>query len=110
MARRLRHRRAGPLTNDSLSAALIGSKAGAWIGGLFLAGGSLQVVLAALNKHAMWACYNAATDPKPSHGLFMRFGRWLSAQFWMDITIDLVSLGVFAVATVWAFRIFVAVA
>lgn len=98
------------LTNDTLAKALAESMFSDWIGGLFLAGVGLQVLLAAVNKHAMWACYNAATEPKERYGRFMRFGMWVSGQFWMDFTIDLLSLGLFAVATVWSFRIFLAVA
>jgi hypothetical protein len=51
------------LTNDSLAGKLASSPQAGLIGVVFLIGTLLQVLLAALNKGVMWACYYAAAVP-----------------------------------------------
>lgn len=98
------------LTNEAIARRLAQSGYSTWIAGLFLTGVALQVALAAINKHAMWACYIATSKPDHDHNRFIRFGEWMSAQYWIDFIVDALSLIVFSVAVVWAFRVLIAVA
>lgn len=73
------------------------------IAGLFLGGVVLQVILAAINKSAMWACYFGEIDPKYVGTRRYKFGLWLSERYIIDFACDLVSMGLFAWATYESF-------
>jgi hypothetical protein len=96
------------LTNQAIAAKLAGSGYSAWIAGLFLVGVALQVTLAMLNKHAMWACHIAASKPHDEHTRFEQWGEWISDQYWIDVIVDVLSLLVFSIAAIWAFRVLLA--
>jgi hypothetical protein len=70
---------------------------------LFLAGVVLQVLLSAVNKSAMWACYYGEIEPAYTITKRYKFGLWLSELYIIDFAIDLASMGLFAYATYLAF-------
>jgi hypothetical protein len=99
------------LTNDKLSSTLSASSAAPAIAGLFLAGVAVQVLLATVNKTAMWGCYYAVRHPAKTRGrIRFRFAEWVSEQFWIDFVADIATLVLFGIATWGAFRLFVAAA
>jgi hypothetical protein len=69
------------------------------IAGLFLTGVVLQVVLAAINKSAMWACYYGEVEPDFQYTWRYRVGRWLSERYAIDLLFDIVGMCLFAYAT-----------
>ena len=69
------------------------------IAGLFLTGVVLQVVLAAINKSAMWACYFGEVDPDFQSTRRYRVGRWLSERYAIDFLFDTIGMCLFAYAT-----------
>jgi hypothetical protein len=66
---------------------------------LFLAGVVLQVVLAAVNKSAMWALYCGEVDLEYAKTKRYKFGSWLSEKYIIDLALDLSSMVLFAWAT-----------
>ena len=96
------------MTNDSLWRAIAESGDMTWIGALFLIGVALQVLLATLNKTAMWVLYYGEIRSDFEEGWVCSFAAWLSRQFWIDILVDLLSMGLFAAATYQVFRILTA--
>jgi hypothetical protein len=74
---------------------------------LFLAGVSLQVLLAALNKYAMWLCYYSDAEPGLEEKWPYNWGIWISRQVGIDLAVDIASLAMFGFAT---YRILVDVA
>jgi hypothetical protein len=66
---------------------------------LFLAGVVLQVVLAAVNKSAMWALYCGEVDLEYAKTKRYKFGSWLSERYVIDLALDLSSMVLFAWAT-----------
>ena len=69
------------------------------IAGLFLTGVVLQVILAAINKSAMWACYYGELEPSSQSTRWYQLGRWLSRQYIIDFFTDLAGMCLFAYAT-----------
>lgn len=66
---------------------------------LFLAGVFLQVALAAINKSVMWVCYYGDTDLKFKVSRRYRISCWLSEQYLIDLTCDLLTIALFGIAT-----------
>jgi hypothetical protein len=95
-------------SNDKVSAKMAMAAETPLIAKLFLVGVTLQVVLAALNKTVMWACYHRernlaiCKDQK-----FFTLMYWLSDQFWIDFVVDLATGGLFIYATWRTFSILV---
>jgi hypothetical protein len=73
------------------------------IAGLFLSGVVLQVILAAINKSAMWACYCGELDPAYQSTRGYKVGRWLSERYQIDFLIDITGMCLFAYATYLCF-------
>ncbi|SEQ29957.1 hypothetical protein SAMN04488038_105178 [Solimonas aquatica] len=73
------------------------------IGILFLAGVALQVVLAAVNKSVMWACYYGEMKPAYKDTRRYKLADWLSRQYAIDFVLDLISMGGFGIATYQCF-------
>jgi hypothetical protein len=69
------------------------------IAALFLAGVVLQVVLAAVNKSAMWALYCGEVDREYAKTRRCKVGSWLSERYVIDLALDLASMVLFAWAT-----------
>jgi hypothetical protein len=76
---------------------------------LFLGGVVLQVVLAAVNKSAMWALYCGEVDREYAKTKRYKVGSWLSERYIIDLALDLSSMVLFAWATYECFVAFTAV-
>jgi hypothetical protein len=72
----------------------------------FLVGVATQVVLSAVNKAAMWACYFGEIEPKYKGTWRYRTGVWLSERFSIDLYLDVFAMLLFGWAT---YRTFLAV-
>lgn len=104
------------LSNAEAWKQIVASGFAVHLGFLFLFGGGMQVILAYLNKHAMWYLYYC--DPivcPPQHlkeferireGPKYRIWQWYTAQNWIDEILDLTSLVAFGRATYLACMIF----
>jgi hypothetical protein len=66
---------------------------------LFLFGIAVQTGLAALNKLIMWTLYYGELKPEYKRLRRFRFAEWLSDQIWIDFSVDVLTVLVFAVAT-----------
>jgi hypothetical protein len=98
------------LTNEHLSKTFAAAADSRWVALAFLGGGALQVLLAALNKTLMWACYFGAKHPEYADSkLRFKVAYWISEQFWIDLIVDAASLTLFGWATWTAFGIALAV-
>ena len=91
------------LTNDHLWAKVIEAGNQTIIGIMFLSGVGLQVFLAFLNKSLMWNLYFGYVSPGFRDKWPHRLSDKLSEQYWIDILIDGISIGLMAVATSLAF-------
>lgn len=91
------------MTNDAFAVAVQESKSAQLIAGFFLAGVALQVVLSAVNKASMWGLYYGEITPSFKKVVWYRVAHWLSERFWTDLLIDMVTMGVFVLATYKAF-------
>ncbi|MDI6451779.1 hypothetical protein [Anaerobaca lacustris] len=94
------------LSNDTLWQALAGAQCASCVGMLFLGGVGFQVLIALINKNAMWFCYYAESKPAFKSSRTYKVCAWLSEQFWIDMILDVLSIVFFIVAT---YRVFVAV-
>jgi hypothetical protein len=73
------------------------------IASLFLSGVVLQVVLAAVNKSAMWACYYGELEPAYKSTRRYKIGLWLSERYLIDFLFDIAGMFLFAYATYLCF-------
>jgi hypothetical protein len=96
------------VSNEGLAKRLASSHAGPAIAAFFLAGVVLQIALAMINKNAMWACYWSSRYPDEAHKRRFRFAHWISGQYLIDVGVDVLTTGSFAIATWGAFRVIVA--
>lgn len=95
-------------SNDRISAKMAIATDTPFIAKLFLLGVGLQVILAALNKTVMWACYHRERNLADCKDKYLfRFMYWLSNQFWIDFLTDLATGALFIYATWRAFSILV---
>lgn len=85
-------------TNLTVRAKLTASGHARFITLLFLAGVGLQVILAILNKTALWLCYAAKREERAP----TRWAHWWAYDFCSEFAIDACSFGTFALATIWA--------
>ncbi len=92
------------LSNQVLATKILASKDISLIGLTFLAGVSCQVLLALINKYAMWICYRGANSAEFQLTLIYKAARWLSTQFWIDILLDVSAVTLMCFAT---YRIFI---
>jgi hypothetical protein len=65
---------------------------------LFLTGAGAQVFGALLNKVANWYVYLSEIDDDRSRSRFYGVAEWLAEQFWIDMLLDVVTIGVFGYA------------
>jgi hypothetical protein len=65
---------------------------------LFLTGAGAQVFGALLNKIANWYVYLSEIDDDWSRSRFYGVAEWLAEQFWIDMLLDLLTIGVFGYA------------
>ena len=87
------------LSNDHLWQALVKAKSVKSIAILFLIEVATQVILASINKNAMWFCYSGEGDPAFREKRIYKFSDWLSEQFWIDMGCDVLTMVLFAIAT-----------
>jgi hypothetical protein len=66
---------------------------------LFVGGVALQTVLAFVNKWAAWHMYKGDLDVFYRKKRAYKFWSWVNDQNWIDISIDLISIGSFSIAT-----------
>lgn len=64
-----------------------------------------QVVLAAINKIAMWALYYGETQSTFKKTWRYRVAHSLSETYWIDLTLDVAAIAAFAWATWLAFDV-----
>jgi hypothetical protein len=93
------------LSQDKIWVALAKSGALPRIGFLFLFGVFLQVLLAAINKSVMWACYYGDVAPKYKSTRRYRGACWLSERYSIDIACDLGAMVSFGLATFFCFKV-----
>lgn len=91
------------LSQDKLWEKLAAAGSLRFIAMLFLTGVALQVLLAALNKSAMWACYFGTVNESFRNSRRYRWGETISGYYWIDLAVDIISMAVFAWATYLCF-------
>ncbi len=94
------------LSNESLWRALAVAQCASCVGVLFLGGVVLQVLIALINKNAMWFCYFGEAKPAFKSSRTYKAFDWISEQFWIDIILDILSIVLFIAAT---YKVFLAV-
>jgi len=95
------------LNNEKVRDAVTKSGEARTLALFFLAGVALQVLLAALNKATAWILYSAAGASK-KHSAKRWYQRWadvISEQFWIDLTVDVLTGVAFVMATFKLLRI-----
>jgi hypothetical protein len=80
------------LVNDKLAEKLVAAGQLRWVVALFLFGATAQVFGALLNKIANWYVYVGTVDRQMKGSRRQRFADWLISQFWIDITIDVITI------------------
>jgi hypothetical protein len=83
------------LVNDKLAARLVAAQQLRLIVVLFLVGAGAQVLGALTNKVANWYVYSAVIDGEDAASLKYKVAEWLAGQFWIDIVLDVLTIGVF---------------
>ena len=73
---------------------------------LFLSGVTAQIVVAFLNKYANWYCYYGEDNPAFLHSPLYSFWSRIASQFWIDIILDIFTVGCFLTAIGMLFDIF----
>jgi hypothetical protein len=94
------------LIEDSLRNALIASGEATPVALLFLTGAAAQVLVAFLNKYANWYCYYGEDNPAFLHSPLYSFWSRIASQFWIDIILDIFTVGCFLTAIGMLFDIF----
>jgi hypothetical protein len=93
------------LNSESLLEKLSKSGSAKSVAVLFLSGVALQVLLAIVNKAAMWVCYYGEMYPEYCSKKRYKCCDWLSEQFWIDLLVDIASIILFTLATLEVFNI-----
>jgi len=73
---------------------------------LFLTGVTAQIVVAFLNKYANWYCYFGEDNPAFLDSPLYSFWSRIASQFWIDIILDIFTVGCFIAAVGVLFDIF----
>jgi hypothetical protein len=92
------------LTNEAVQSKIANSGFARCIGLAFLIGVALQVLLALLDKNALWGCYMAERHPDRRKKRGYRVAKWVAYAFWPEFLLDFLSLVFFACAT---YRVFI---
>ena len=93
------------LTNDSLREDLVSTGSARAVGSWFLVGVAIQVVIAAMNKAAMWGCYYGKLNKNFRLKIRFKIANWLARQFWIDLLADLATITLFTYSTVSVFTL-----
>jgi len=94
------------LLESPVRAALLASGQTRAVVTLFLTGVIAQIVVAFLNKYANWYCYFGEDNPAFLHSSLYRFWSQIASLFWIDIILDILTVGCFLTAIVLLFDIF----
>ena len=92
------------ISRDLLWNALIKSGYAMLVGCLSLAGVSAQVLVVICNKVANWFCYYGEFKPAFKSKWAYKVSRWFEGQFWVDCSLDLITLATFFWVTVCLFK------
>jgi hypothetical protein len=95
------------LTHETAGARLLASGSGRPVAYFFLAGVVLQILVALLFKSAMWYLYLGEFDDRVKSWRLYRTSDWLSESYAIEFVCDLVTLVLFAGATLRLLRIFI---
>lgn len=87
------------VTNEIASKALKASGHGKSIAIFFLIGVALQILLAAMNKAAMWGLYYGEENASFKGNRSYKVAYWFSEHLSIDLLVDAATLVVFAIAT-----------
>lgn len=87
------------ITNDSFAVAIRKSGDARWMAGCFFAGVTLQVLLSAVNKSAMWGLYYGETAPLFKRTFWFKLAYGVSERYWIDFVVDLATFVLFGIAT-----------
>ncbi|MGH7618696.1 MAG: hypothetical protein ACREPM_15860 [Gemmatimonadaceae bacterium] len=98
------------LTNAAIGSKIAASGSARPIGSAFLGGVGLQVLLALLNKSALWLYYKSERRPELGRGWGYRLAKWFAYEFWIDFSFDSVSFILLGWATWRAFSILIGAA
>ena len=93
------------LTNEKLSTKLAASPLLPPLVAAYAIGVGLQVLLAIVNKNAMWACYYGEVENSFQSTRRYKVANWLSQQYWIDAAFDFLTAVLFGLATFRVFRI-----
>lgn len=85
------------LVNEKVAQRLAGAGELTLVASLLLIGAAAQVLGAFINKLANWYSYAASVDTDPDK-LAYRVAAWLVDQFWIDVTLDLLTILVYGKA------------
>jgi hypothetical protein len=96
------------VSQDALWARIAASGSVRTIAGAFLWGVALQVLLAAINKNAMWACYFGDKHVPYRSTKRYKLAMWVSEQYSIDFVADVATMVLFAWATYQCFVALVA--
>lgn len=72
----------------------------------FLVGILMQVIGALLNKVANWYVYGSTLDPTLLNKTKYLIAEWFIDQFWIDITIDVITILSFGIAAWYMLTVF----
>lgn len=95
------------MTNEKIWDVVKKSGEARWVGGCYLIAVGIQIVLAALNKSVNWAMYFGEANVEFKNEPVYRLADWLSRMYLLDLVVDLLSICLFAWATVKAFCVIV---
>lgn len=98
------------LTNEAVRDKIAASGLARCIASAFLIGVGVQVLLALLNKTALWLCYMAERKPELRTRRPYRAANWFAYEFWIEFVVDLISFVAFGWATYRTFIILTEVA
>jgi hypothetical protein len=90
------------VSTEAMWKQLVGTGVLPLVATLFLLGVGLQVLLAAVNKSAMWACYYGEIHPPFKKTRRYKVGEWLSSRYFIDFWCDILAIGLFCAATYFA--------
>jgi hypothetical protein len=93
------------LTNEAVRDKITDSGLARCIAFAFLIGVVVQVLIALLNKTALWFCYKAERKPELRTRRHYRVANWFAYESWFEFGADLISLVAFGWATVRTFII-----
>ena len=92
------------ISQDSAWEAIKASGNGSLIGYTFLAGVSVQIFAALMYKTAMWYLYVGELNPAFVKTWKHSWSDWLSENYLLEALLDVVTLGLFAIATINVMR------